>query len=116
MSRKMQPQKSRQNQVNQHPFFNMDRAPSRVWMIRQLERRMDELTDKMVAIRAQAAIAQELCAEKGWAREFVRMLDCHNARLKLVDGMLERCERELLELYSGATEGWPLRGEVFGSV
>lgn len=38
--------------------------------------------------------------------------ECQTERLRFAKSHLERLEIDLSELYSGATRGWPLRGEV----
>ena len=108
--------RNNQNQeTSRHPFFNIDRAPNRVWMIRHMEKRMDELIGKLLQIKRQAAQMQTLCGQKDWSPEYVRILDCVHLRERLAERMINRLGEELSELRRGETEGWPLRGEVYRS-
>lgn len=86
--------------------------PARYEMIRYIERFMDELIDRKIALEQQVVQLQELCGKKDWAPDYVHHMECKAGKLKLVEEQIERCEVELSELYSGATKGWPLRGEV----
>ena len=96
-------------------FESPERLPSRVEMIRHMEKRLNELIDRRVNALRWAAAVQTRCAKVGWLPELAREVEMWNARVVQIDGYIERVEIELSELYRGETKGWPLRNEVFGS-
>ena len=92
--------------------WDFERLPTRAAMIKQLERLRKQWQERKDMLELAAVCKQEMCARKDWAVEYVRMYECTVAQLQYAQQHIELLEKDLSELYSGATKGWPLRKEV----
>lgn len=108
---------SRNNQrKRKQAEWDFERLPTRGEMIKQLERMRKQWQEKKDMLELAAVRQQEMCSRKDWDVEYVHMYECTVAQLQYAQQHIELLEKDLSELYSGATKGWPLRGEVICSV
>ena len=105
---------SKNNQRKQAEW-DLGRLPTRGEIIKQLERMRKQWQEKKDMLELAAVRQQEMCSRKDWDVEYVRMYECTVAQAQYAQRHIELLERDLSELYSGATKGWPLRGEVIYS-
>ena len=107
---------SRNNQRKREQMeWDLGRLPTRGEMIRALERVHKARLVQVGELERSVLGMQEMCASKDWAADYVHKLEMRMEKLEMAMQYAKDVEMQLSELYSGATKGWPLRGEVIYS-
>ena len=107
---------SRNNQrKRKQAEWDLGRLPTRGEMIKQLEWMLKLWQSKTVQLQMAAVCQLKMCSRKDWDVEYVRMYECTVQKVRYAQNYMGLLEQDLSELYSGATKGWPLRGEVIYS-